>query len=165
MEDSLKEKSKWVAGYFLKHYLTSAYTIMKTNAALKIFVVDDDTFSLHKYEQLLRNLGYSNITLFNNGQACIENLSRQPEIIFLDHEMEKLNGVEVLKKIKQFNTGIYVVFVSGQEDVQTAVNSLKFGAFDYIVKDDNDTGRIEQVLARIRDVMELVMMNRKSIVF
>jgi len=138
---------------------------MKTNAALKIYVVDDDTFSLHKYEQLLRNLGYSDITLFNNGQACIENLAQQPDIIFLDQEMEKLNGVEVLKKIKQFNTDIYVVFVSGQEDVQTAVNSLKYGAFDYIVKDDNDTGRIEQVLFRIRDVMELVMMNRKSIVF
>ena len=116
---------------------------METNTELKIFVVDDDPFSLTMYEHHLRNLGYTNVTAFENGTACLNNLTKQPDLIFLDHQMEILNGVDVLKKIKRFNPNTFVVFISAQDDVQTAVNSLKYGAFDYIIKGYNDTVKME----------------------
>jgi DNA-binding NtrC family response regulator len=131
---------------------------MKTSNTLKIFIVDDDKLSLTMYEKHLHNLGYSNVFLFENCKACLNNLTRQPDIIFLDHNMEILNGVEMLKKIKHFNPNVYVVFISGQDDVQTAVNSLKYGAFDYIIKGNNDTGRISQVLDKIYELRELLQM-------
>lgn len=137
---------------------------METNFNLNIFVVDDDVFCLNIYEQHLHNLGYNQITCFQNGTECLNNLTRQPDVIFLDHSMDILNGVEVLKKIKRFNPDIYVVFVSGQEDVETAVNSLKYGAFDYIVKGEREAERIKNVLDKIHEVSELLKKRNKGFI-
>ena len=135
---------------------------METNTELKIFVVDDDPFSLTMYEHHLRNLGYTNVTAFENGTACLNNLTKQPDLIFLDHQMEILNGVDVLKKIKRFNPNTFVVFISAQDDVQTAVNSLKYGAFDYIIKGDNDTVKMEKVLEKLHEVMDMMKKKKKG---
>ena len=67
--------------------------------------------------------------------------------------MEPLNGLEVLRKIKRFNPNIYMVLLSGQDDMEVAVNALKYGAFDYIIKGKNDLAKIETVLAKIQTVM------------
>ncbi len=74
--------------------------------------------------------------------------------------MENLTGMEVLKKVKRFDPNIYVVFISGQEDIFTAVEALKLGAFDYIIKGENDIQSIEKVLIKIKNVKE--MLNRKE---
>lgn len=123
---------------------------MENEKQFKIFVVDDDPFSRELYSQQLQNLGYADITVFENGAACLPALTEMPDLIFLDYSMETLNGVEVLRKIKRFNPDINVVFLSGQEDVETAVNSLKYGAFDYIVKGPRDSERIRQVLEKLQ---------------
>ena len=135
---------------------------METANSLKIFLVDDDQFSLGIYEQYIRNLGYNDLQIFDNGTSCLNKLTDQPDVIFLDHGMDILNGIEVLKKIKRFNPNIFVVFVSGQEDIQTAVNSLKYGAFDYIVKGQNDKERFQKVLTKILEVRELLKKKEKS---
>lgn len=129
---------------------------METTAALKIFIVDDDLFSLSLYEQHLKNLGIEDVTGFSNGTDCLDQLILQPDLIFLDHNMDIMNGVEVLRRIKRFNPNIQVVFISGQEDVATAVNSLKYGAFDYIVKGGDDLEKIGRVLQKYTEVKALL---------
>lgn len=131
---------------------------------LRIFLVDDDLFSLHLYSGYIRNLGYGNLSLFQDGSACLNSLSNDPDIIFLDHNMDNLSGFEVLKKIKRYNPNIYVVMLSAQESITTAVESLKYGAFDYIIKGDNDYERIENVIYRIKGLQE-VLKQKKSPVF
>lgn len=116
---------------------------------MKIFVVDDDEFCLNLYEQQLNNLGYSNVYTFNNGHDCITALKEKPEIIFLDYGMDNMDGVEVLKKIKCTDSNIYVVFLSGQEDASVIVNSLKYGAFEYITKSSNNMNSIKMVIEKI----------------
>jgi DNA-binding NtrC family response regulator len=135
---------------------------METLQSFKIFLVDDDVFSLSLYEQQVRNIGYQNVTTFDNGTACLNSLTQQPDVIFLDHGMDILNGLEVLKKIKRFNPNIFVVFVSGQEDIETAVNSLKYGAFDYIVKGQNEIRRISAVMEKIQAFRELMPKKEKN---
>ncbi len=120
----------------------------------KIFMVDDDVFCLNIYEQHLKNLGYNDIHLFENGTECLNNIMMNPDVVFLDHSMDHLNGFEVLKKIKRYNPNIYVVIVSGQEDMRTAIDSLKFGAFDYIVKGAEETEKMADVLKKISDIQE-----------
>jgi DNA-binding NtrC family response regulator len=136
---------------------------MENSSVKKIFVVDDDPFSLHLYQQHLINLGYTDIRVFDNGTGCLNSLDEQPDVIFLDHGMEVLNGVEVLKKIKRFDPQIHVVFISGQEEVATAVNSLKYGAFDYIEKGKNDMDRITIVLEKINEVNAMLKRSRKGL--
>lgn len=133
--------------------------IMTTPKRRKIYLVDDDVFSLSLTEQHIRNLGYADVTVFQNGTDCLNRLEEHPDIVFLDHHMDVLSGFEVLKKIKRFNPNIYVVILSGQDNLKTAVDSLKFGAFDYLIKGDQDMEKITEVLKRIEEVQKLLKKN------
>ena len=130
------------------------------NKTEKLFIVDDDALTANLYAQHLKNLGYEDVQLFDNGQDCLNALIEEPTIILLDHQMENLSGMEVLQKVKRFDPNIYVVFISGQEDIATAVDALKYGAFDYIIKGQNDLKSIEEVLVKIKNINE--MLNRKD---
>lgn len=125
---------------------------MKNIFEKKIFIVDDDPFCRNIYQQYLISLGYQDLKLFEKGNDCLEQLNQQPEVILLDHDMEGISGIEVLKKIKRIDPNIYVVFLSGQEAIINAVNALKYGAFDYIVKGGNEYECIKNVLDKIEAV-------------
>ncbi|MFT5668976.1 MAG: DNA-binding NtrC family response regulator [Vicingaceae bacterium] len=126
----------------------------------KIFIVDDDQLTSNIYAQHLKNLGYMDVSIFDNGQDCLNALIEEPTVILLDHYMKNLTGMEVLQKVKRFDPNIYVVFISGQEDISTAVEALKFGAFDYIIKGQDDIKSIEKVMIKIKNVNE--MLNQKE---
>lgn len=136
---------------------------MENCASLKVFLVDDDPFCLALYEQHLKNHGINDITTFENGTQCLNQLYQNPDVILLDHNMDILNGVEVLRKIKRVNPDIQVVFISGQNDVAVAVNSLKYGAFDYVVKGNDDLKKLETVLKKVVEVKSLLQQKNKGI--
>jgi DNA-binding NtrC family response regulator len=127
---------------------------MENQNEFNFFIVDDDVFCSSLYEQHLRNMGCTNITHFSNGVDCLNNLHLNPDIIFLDHNMNDLTGFEVLKKIKRINPGIYVVMISGQEDIKTAVDALKYGAFDYLIKDEQVSNKMEILISKIIKIKE-----------
>ncbi|WGQ10618.1 response regulator [Pedobacter gandavensis] len=133
---------------------------METSRTFKIYLVDDDTFCLNLYKLHLENLDYSDITLFDNETTFLNHLTESPDVIFLDYELSDLSGIEVLKKIKRFNPDLFVVFLSGQASIGTAVNALKFGAFDYIVKGPEEFTQITKVLLKIKEIKELMLLNK-----
>lgn len=122
---------------------------------LKIFVVEDDPFygEMLKYHISL-NPDYI-VEKFENGRECLDNLYKNPAVISLDYSLPDMSGLEVLKKVKEHNSDIPVIIVSGQEDVSTAVNLLKEGAYDYFVKDDETKDRIWNALKNIREKLHL----------
>lgn len=119
-------------------------------------MVDDDLYYLHILEQHLLNTGCTQITKFENGVECLEYLHEQPDVIFLDYQMDIFSGNEVLKKIKRYNPNIYVVMVSAQESIKPVVDALKLGAFDYIQKGDDEAQKVKQVLQKIVDVKSIL---------
>lgn len=123
--------------------------------SLKVFVVDDDPFYRHLLIQLLENLGLQDIFSFARGYDALNQIHLHPDIVLLDHKMDDINGYEVLKKIKRYDPSIYVVMVSAQESIKTAVNALKHGAFDYIQKDEDTEKRMELVLSRLLEYRKL----------
>ena len=135
---------------------------MELQINYKIFLVDDDLFCLNMYEQYLKNIGCRDISLFKNGTDCLNKLTEEPKIIFLDHKMDTLSGFEVLKKIKRFDPNINVIMVSGQEDLQTGLNALKYGAFDYIIKGENEYEKMENVIKRISNLETLMNRSKPS---
>lgn len=137
---------------------------MDTTTQFKFFIVDDDIFCANLYEQYLRNLHFTNITTFNNGNDCLNNLSQNPDIIFLDHNMDDISGFDVLKKIKRYNPNIYVVMVSGQENMKTTVDALKYGAFDYLIKDANVSERMKAVIETIIKVKAQLQKSNPSFI-
>ncbi|WP_426492745.1 response regulator [Hymenobacter sp. 102] len=128
----------------------------------KIFLVDDDLFCLKLMEQAIRSQGYHDIKTFDNGSDCLNSLTDEPDIIFLDQMMGSVSGMDALKAIKRFNPDILVVFVSGQQQVEVAVESLKFGAFDYIVKNETQRSKLNAVLERIMRVRQRLNMVRPA---
>jgi len=122
---------------------------MGTENTLKIFLVDDDSFCRSTYRQFLANKGCSDIQEFGSGPDCLDHLYQQPDIIFLDHGMDPLTGLDVLKKLRISNPDAYVVFISGQANITTAVKALKLGAIDYIAKGVNELENIANVLDTI----------------
>lgn len=130
------------------------------NINRSVFIVDDDAFCRNIFRQHLINLGFTRIRTFADGQECLNNLTDQPDIVFLDYEMEPLNGLEVLRKIKRVNPDVYLIIVSGQEDMQVAINALKYGAIDYIIKGEQELAMMDKVLAKVDQVAALLEQRR-----
>jgi polysaccharide export outer membrane protein len=124
------------------------------NKECRIFLVDDDPFCRSIYREHLSNLGFSDITDFENGVDCLSNLDKNPDIIFLDHGMGQLTGLEVLRRIKKSSQAVSVVFLSGEASLMTAVNALKAGAAEYIVKGRNDLANIAKIVASLAPRLE-----------
>lgn len=124
-------------------------------AHLKIFVIEDDPFfgELLKYH-LSHNPDYQ-ITLFKTGKECLANLHLKPDIISIDYGLPDMNGDILLKKIHEINKNIPVVVISGQENIEVAVNFFKAGAKDYIIKNDNTKESLWNSILKIRENLEL----------
>lgn len=117
----------------------------------KIFIVDDNELYAKASQHHLSLNPDNEVETFITGKDCLNNLYTKPNMVFLDYSLPDLSGIEVLRKIKQSYSEIPVVIVSGQEDVSTAVELLKEGAYDYIVKDENAHERMWKATNNIRE--------------
>lgn len=126
----------------------------------KIFVVEDDDW----YKRLLvHNLSLNpdyDIESFTTGKDCLNNLSKNPDVITLDYRLPDMQGLEILKKIKTENEEIQVILISEQDEIDIVVELLKYGAYDYIVKSKDIRERLLNTVQNIRNGVSL----RKEIV-
>ena len=89
-------------------------------------------------------------------------MHKNPDIVLLDYMLEgELNGLQVLKKIKSTNPDTEVIMMSAQEKLEVAVNSLKHGAYDYIVKNDSAMNRMSSLIGRICKLNKLIEENKQ----
>ncbi|MGZ4049500.1 MAG: sigma-54-dependent transcriptional regulator, partial [Bacteroidia bacterium] len=128
---------------------------MAASYSFSIFLVDDDIWYSEILDHHLSLNPENQITRFETGKQLLKNLSKTPSVIVLDYSLEDYKGDELLKKIKAVNAEIPVIIVSGQEDVSTAINLLKQGAYDYIVKNDETKDRLWSSINNLREKIEL----------
>jgi len=125
------------------------------NQGCRIFVVEDDIWYCNLLEyHLSLNPDYE-IKKMHSAQECLFQLHLNPAIITLDYSLPDKNGVALLQAIKSFNPDIQVIVISGQEDVSTAVELLKLGAYDYIVKNEDTNERLWNTVNNIRQTLRL----------
>ncbi|WP_299760547.1 sigma-54 dependent transcriptional regulator [uncultured Pontibacter sp.] len=125
------------------------------NTPFKIFILDDDVW----YSELLEyhlslNPDYE-LTKFHSAKDCLTNLHQRPDVITLDYSLPDKNGAEVLNKIREQSPDTQIIVISGQKDVATAVDLLKKGAYDYIVKDEDTPERLWNTINKIRENVSL----------
>ncbi|NQU34721.1 MAG: sigma-54-dependent Fis family transcriptional regulator [Bacteroidetes bacterium] len=122
----------------------------------KLFIVEDDPF----YGELLKRhllLNPDNdVFLFKDGKECLDNLHLNPDLISLDYRLPDLSGYEVMKKVHMDYPDLPIVIVSGQEDVKTALDLLKEGAYDYFVKDNDTKDRLWNLINKLREKDRLI---------
>lgn len=125
---------------------------MKNANNLKIFILEDDTWYGSMLQHYLSLNPDFEVKRFENAKDFFSHMYEQPDVVTLDYSMPDMDGAEVLKKIKEAHPGIQVIIISGQDDVSTAINLLKGGAFDYIVKDDDTKDRIWNSLMHLNEI-------------
>ncbi len=121
----------------------------------KIFIVEDDPWYGEILEyHLSLNEDYV-ITRFTTGKECLANLHKKPDLITIDFSLPDFTGDKLYEKIRQTDDSIPVIAISGQEEVSVAVNLLKAGVTDYLVKDENTKDMLWNAVIRIRKMGNL----------
>lgn len=127
---------------------------MKTEN-LKIFIVEDDNFFASMLKDTLSKNHYDNVKIFNSGEACLANINHTPDVIILDHNLNGVNGLDVLRSIKEKYPFIHIIFFSAQEKLNIAIKALKHGAYDYLEKNSENLQRLLHILKRISKINEM----------
>lgn len=100
----------------------------------KILIVDDEQIVRVSCERSLANEGYD-VKSASSGKEGIEFLEREPfKLVLLDLKMPEMDGIEVLKKLREKWPDTKVIMITGYSTVETAVKTLKLGAFSYLEK-------------------------------
>jgi DNA-binding NtrC family response regulator len=126
---------------------------MKSN--FKIYIVEDDPWYLQMLNyHLSLNPDYE-LELFTTGKEALNNLYKKPDLICMDFGLPDVSGDKLLKEINARDKNIPVIIISAQEDISVAVELLKAGAKDYIIKDDHTKEQLWKSIIHIRENLNL----------
>jgi DNA-binding NtrC family response regulator len=120
-----------------------------------IFIVEDDEWygKILEYHFSL-NPDYK-VTRYTTAKDLLNNLHQQPDLITIDFSLPDMPGDKLYQKIREIDSQVPVIVVSGQENITVAVNLLKMGVSDYMVKDDATKDLLWNSIIRIRENQHL----------
>jgi len=125
----------------------------------KILIIDDEPVICSGCRMILDEHGYS-VDVAASGRQGLEKLGKNPfDLVLLDIKLPEMNGLEILTRIKQEMTDVYVIMMTGHGTVANAVEAMKQGAFDFITKPFAEE-RLIQVVAMAMENKTLVTENR-----
>ncbi|MBL0745833.1 sigma-54-dependent transcriptional regulator [Chryseolinea lacunae] len=124
---------------------------MNAKSPFKIFIVEDDPW----YGQLLKyhlslNPDYE-VSLLTTGKDCLDQLSQKPDVVCIDYNLPDTTGDKLLTNLKSVCATLPVVVISGQEEIAVALNLLKLGAAEYIVKDEHTKDMLWNTVRQLRE--------------
>lgn len=121
----------------------------------KILLVDDDKAMCFLYSKMKvwSECGFEISNVANDGKSALEILNKnQFDVVITDIRMPFIDGIELLKEIKDKNMDICVIFISSYDDFEYARQGLILGAFDYILKPAKET-QLKDVLERTKSYL------------
>jgi len=134
---------------------------MKRRTDPLIFIVEDNPVYNKLIINYLQSKRFDRIESFFSGEECLKRIGEKPDIVIQDYLLEGMDGIEVLKQFKKVHSHAEFIFLSGQDSVDVAVNTLKLGAFDYIVKDQMALKKLVDKISRIMAMQKLLKSNRR----
>lgn len=137
--------------------------IKKSKKIRSVFIVEDDRFYANLLAVQLEEFTEADVEIFADIHSAKQNLYKDPDLILLDYYLQTDNGIDLLRIIKAIKPDIPVVFLSAQKNLLVAVNSLKYGAFDYLIKDETAFPKLGTVIERIVTIRELVARKQRGI--
>jgi DNA-binding NtrC family response regulator len=120
-----------------------------------IFIVEDDPWYA---EVLAFQLGLNpdfKITRFETAKECLNSMGLNPDLVTIDFSLPDMRGDELFQKIREINSQVPVVVISSQEDITVALDLMKMGVSDYLVKDDAAKDLLWNCVHRIRENQSL----------
>jgi two-component system response regulator HydG len=126
----------------------------KEDRTRKILIIDDEPSTLNMLRLLLSTYGYTVLSAENGERGLEVFLAERPSIVLTDVRMPGMDGIEVLKKMKETGVNAEVIVVTGHGDMDTAVRSLQHDASDFINKPIQKQA-LEVALRRAEEKIEL----------
>lgn len=126
----------------------------------KLMIVDDDALMCNQIAALAdwEQLGIEIVCYALSGQEAMEALAeKEIDLVLTDMNMPGVNGVELIEYISRNYPGIYVVALSGYDDFYFVRNSLKYGAYDYVLKSRLSRETLEKLM---KELMEKARMKK-----
>ena len=125
------------------------------SGSYSIFIVEDDPWYGQILEYHLSLNPQYKISRFLTGNDCLNNLHLKPDLVSLDFSLPDYPGDKLFQKIREIAPNVPVVMISAQEEISVAVNLLKMGVADYLVKDEATKDLLWNSIIRIRETQSL----------
>lgn len=123
--------------------------------SITLLIIDDDPAACRIFKKILGQVGYHILTATDAGKGLRLIKEKSPEIVFLDIKMPRVNGIELLRKIRKIKKDLIVIMLTGYATLDTARKAMELGAYDYVTKPFD----LEAIKASIRDALELIASN------
>jgi FixJ family two-component response regulator len=114
----------------------------------------------------LEKFGYQDIQIFSTSEDFLAEIHQQPAIALLDHNLPDDKGLNVLKEVKSTYPSVNCIMLSGQATIGVAVDSLKYGAYDYLLKGkDDNSDKLQDVISECIQFANAVTEKSKKSIF
>jgi len=124
----------------------------------KLLIVDDEKVALKNLEHVMKKEGYA-VTATGSGAQALAYLEKESfDLVLTDLRMEKVDGMQILKKCRESYPDIEVILITGYATLDSAVESMKQGAFYYIAK----PFRLDEVRKVVHEAMEKIRLRREN---
>lgn len=110
----------------------------------KAFIVDDDPSFIKLLENELNKAKFTPYESYLSGEDCLANIGSKPKIVLLDFSLGGLNGLDVLRNIKEKSPKTHVIMLTAVEDDMVKQKCLEAGASNYILKDPDGLERLQE---------------------
>ena len=128
---------------------------------LNVAVIDDDpTICEMVRDTIEKKFPGSNIVTYNTGEDALAAIASEPDVAVLDYQLDSvkadaMNGIQILSKLKSRYPNLPVIFLTGQDRIEVASNTIKYGAYDYIVKNETAFHKLELALTQLANLHTL----------
>ncbi len=127
-------------------------------AKARILVVDDEPIALRNLERVLAREGYQ-VSTASSGQNALRQLRQRAfDVVLTDLKMEKVDGMQVLKRCKDIDPDAEVILITGYAAIETAIEAMKQGAYHYIAK----PFKLDEVRKVVGEAAEKVALKKEN---
>ena len=125
---------------------------------IRVLIVDDDKRSLEILAEFVSKLGY-NVLMSSDGLQAIKRIKEEElDVVLTDLKMPGADGIEVLKVAKETNPDLHVVIITGYASLETTLQAIKEGAYDYITK----PFKLDEVAVVLKNLSERIKLEKEK---
>lgn len=130
-----------------------------------VFVIDDDPIQTEMIRDYMKERYVFDLKVYSDGEAALKDVEKlKPEMAVLDYHLNSnnpgaKNGIEVLRQIKKISPSTKVIMFTGEDNINVALESMRNGAYDYIIKGETAFNKIENTVNRLGEMHRLEAVN------
>ena len=118
---------------------------------ITILIIDDDPVACRLFKKIIGKEGYRVLSATDAAKGLRLIKEKSPDLVFLDIKLPRIDGIELLRRIRKANQDVIVIMLTGFATLDTARKAMELGAHDYVTKPFD----LEAIKASIRDALEV----------